>query len=266
MQYSRVSDPLITSFLRMRTKLDHPLPISAPLRSSSRLRKLYSRLPLAPNMSREEYIPTRLLSLLQTLRKYFPRHRLLLSDFSELPDTIPGENAPVVQTRFRGTTVPTTQLLVQPGSFDIFFPTDFERLRDMYELALSHPTGSLNSQRHNPLINTSTSVSLSESFFSPHVNAIRRKPRDGVASASGLPVGERKSNVFTHAEFLNTYADLEHTTLKNGENPMVQFYQNVKVSIFVLIRIVGNADFVFVVLVLSGLYPENIKVIMERFP
>lgn len=228
-EYGRVTDPLISSFLRMRHRLGHPLPMPAPLQHSPRLRNLYSRLPFAPNMSQAEYVPTRLLSLLQTLRKYFPRHRLLLSDFSDLPDTIPGVNAPVVQTRFRGTTVPTGQLLVQPGLFDIFFPTNFERLRDMYELALSHPGGSWNS-RHNPLINTASPVSLSESFFSPHVNSIRRKPRDGVASASGLMVGERKSNVFTHAEFLETYADLDQTTLKNGENPMVQFYKNVKVS------------------------------------
>ena len=41
-------------------------------------------------------------------------------------------------------------------------------------------------------------------------------------------MGERKSNVFTHAEFMETYADLERTRLKNGENPLVDFYQNVK--------------------------------------
>ncbi len=49
-----------------------------------------------------------------------------------------------------------------------------------------------------------------------------------MASASGLPVGERKSSVFTHAEFMETYADLAQTQLKSGENPMLEFYQNVK--------------------------------------
>ncbi|KAF9446209.1 hypothetical protein P691DRAFT_674095, partial [Macrolepiota fuliginosa MF-IS2] len=45
----------------------------------------------------------------------------------------------------------------------------------------------------------------------------------------GLPVGERKSsNVFTHAEFTETYADLNQTTLHNGENLMFDFYKNVK--------------------------------------
>jgi len=56
----------------------------------------------------------------------------------------------------------------------------------------------------------------------------RRSPLDGVASASGLPVGERKSSVFTHAEFMETYADLAATRLRNGENPMVDYYKNVK--------------------------------------
>ncbi|EPQ56616.1 DUF185-domain-containing protein [Gloeophyllum trabeum ATCC 11539] len=174
--YTRVTDPLIASFLDMRGRLKHPPPIKPVFQKFPSLRKAYASMPLAPNLSQEEYIPTRLLSMLLTLREYFPRHRLLLSDFFSLPDTIPGHNAPVVQTRFRNTTVPCTTLTVKQGYFDIFFPTNFERLRDI-----------------------------------------------------GLPVGERKSSVFTHAEFLQTYADLANTRLKNGENPMLEYYQNVKV-------------------------------------
>jgi hypothetical protein len=73
-----------------------------------------------------------------------------------------------------------------------------------------------------------SSLSLGMDFFSSRLPSTRRTPLDGVASASGLPVGERKSNVFTHAEFLQTYADLSKTQLQNGENPMLDFYQNVK--------------------------------------
>ena len=76
-------------------------------------------------------------------------------------------------------------------------------------------------------MNTS-SLTLGSDFFSSYHPKNRRRPLDGVASSSGLPVGERKSNVFTHAEFMETYADLERTRLKNGENPLVDFYQNVK--------------------------------------
>ena len=49
-------------------------------------------------------------------------------------------NAPVVQTRYQNTTVPCETLFVRQGYFDIFFPTNFENLRDMYEHVLADPT------------------------------------------------------------------------------------------------------------------------------
>ncbi|TFK74970.1 DUF185-domain-containing protein [Pluteus cervinus] len=235
--YSRVTDPLIASFLDLRKRLGHPLPLPRLLESSQTLRRAYTSLPFAPNLSAEEYIPTRMLSLLRTLRTYFPRHRLVLSDFSSLPDTIPGVNAPVVQTRLRNITVPCTKLLVRQGYFDIFFPTNFERLRDMYECLLEQPSESpptfsdsltdtpLTDARITPLAFHSSPLSLGNNFFTSHN---RRTPKDGVASASGLPVGERKSSVFTHTEFLETYGELDQTRLRNGENPMLDFYKNVK--------------------------------------
>ncbi|TFY54744.1 hypothetical protein EVG20_g9584 [Dentipellis fragilis] len=233
MYYTRVTDPLISSFLALRRRLGHPPPLPALLRSST-LRSLYTNLPFAPNLSVPEYIPTRLLSLLRTLRTHFPRHRLLLSDFSSLPDTIPGVNAPVVQTRFQNTTIPCSTLFVRQGYFDIFFPTHFGRLREMYEHVLEQPdvlagspTGA-DSGRALPLATSASALSSGKNFFSSYQPRNRRLPVDGVASASGLPVGERKSSVFTHAEFLETYADLSKTQLCNGENPLLDYYQNVK--------------------------------------
>ncbi|KAF8623210.1 hypothetical protein AX15_006448 [Amanita polypyramis BW_CC] len=233
MLYTPVSDPLITSFLDIRGKLGQQPPISRFLRASEAARKVFTKLPFAPNFSVEEYIPTRLLSLLRTLREYFPRHRLLLSDFSSLPDTIPGTNAPVVQTRFRNVTVPCTKLLVKQGYFDIFFPTNFEQLRDMYEYLLSRPapTASPDSSYPSwtsPLSSVSTSFFLGRNFFFSHQPSNRRAPLDGVTSSTGLPVGERKSSVFTHAEYMSTYADLSRVRLRNGENPLLDFYKNVK--------------------------------------
>ncbi|KAF5335991.1 hypothetical protein D9611_006342 [Ephemerocybe angulata] len=233
MVYTPITDPLISSLLGIRAKLGHSPPVNKLLQSSSFLRSAYTNMPFAPNLSPEEYVPTRLLSLLRTLRTNFPRHRLLLSDFSSLPDTIPGVNAPVVQTRFRNTTIPCGTLLVKQGYFDIFFPTDFERLRDMYEYLLSQPlnpksTADAIPSRSTPLVSTTSSLALGTDFFSSTYPQDRRTPLDGVASSSGLPVGERKSNVFTHAEFLETYADLSKTRLRNGENPMLDFYKNVK--------------------------------------
>jgi hypothetical protein len=249
--YTRVTDPLISHFLSIRRRLSHSAPIPSLLRSSPAARNLYTSLPFAPNLSVPEWLPTRLLTLLMVLRRHFPRHRLLLSDFSSLPDTIkPGVNAPVVQTRYRNTTVPCSTFLVRQGYFDIFFPTDFERLRDMYEDILSQPDSSLPTLpssssppsptsspqtleedpilRSLPTASSASPLSLGSAFFSAHTPGTRRIPIDGVLSSSGLPVGERKSAVFTHREFLDTYADLDATKLKNGENPMVEFYENVK--------------------------------------
>ena len=229
--FTKVTDPLISSFLQLRRHLFHPPPLPRLIKDSPTFRSIYSNLPFSRNLSSPEFIPTRMLSLLQTLRRYFPRHRLLLSDFSSLPDAIPGINAPVVQTRYQNATVPTSTLFVQPGYFDIFFPTDFERLRDMYEHILSQPDPSAmdsSTSRILPSSSNASSPSIGADFFFSYHPLNRRAKVEGVVSASGLPVGERKSSVFTHAEFLETYTDLSRTRLKNGENPMLEYYQNVK--------------------------------------
>ena len=229
--FTKVTDPLISSFLQLRRRLLHPPPLPRLIKASAAFRNIYSNLPFSKNLSAPEFIPTRMFSLLQTLRRYFPRHRLLLSDFSSLPDAIPGVNAPVVQTRYQNTMVPTSTLFVQPGYFDIFFPTDFERLRDMYEHVLSQPDPSAtdsSTPRVLPFRDGASSSSIGPDFFSSYHPLNRRAKVEGVISASGLPVGERESSVFTHAEFLERYADLSRTRLGNGENPMLEYYQNVK--------------------------------------
>lgn len=230
MHYTRVTDPLISSFLTLRRQLGHPPPLPRLLKLAPSLRTMYTSLPFAPNLSPPEFIPTRLLTLLRTLRQFFPRHRLLLSDFASLPDTVPGVCGPVVQTRVRGTTVPCETLLVKQGFFDIFFPTDFPKLRDMYEhvLAETPPRALGRDPRITPFSTSGDALALGAGFFSSYHPKNRRAPVDGVKSSSGLPVGERKSQVFTHAEFMETYADLEQTRLKSGENPMVDYYKNVK--------------------------------------
>jgi hypothetical protein len=120
---------------------------------------------------------------------------------------------------------PLLDLLVKQGYFDIFFPTNFGRLRNMYDFTLAQPSGKDlllegESPRILPLSRTSTPISLGFDFFDSYQPPTRRKPIDGVASASGLPIGERKSSVFSHTQFLETYAELDKTTLYNGENPM----------------------------------------------
>ncbi len=145
-------------------------------------------------------------------------------------------NAPVVQTRYQNTAVPCTTLLVKQGYFDIFFPTHFENLRDMYEHILAQPLPSTpepsedrnDNPRLTPLGMTASALAAGNSFFSSYHPKNRRPPVDGIASSSGLPVGERKSAVYSHAEFMKTYADLGRTRLRSGENPLLDTYENVK--------------------------------------
>ncbi|KAI1320726.1 hypothetical protein EDD11_010260 [Mortierella claussenii] len=127
--YTPVQDPLIQKYLALRKQTGY----KPPVLSRRMLRRLRNRLPFAPNMTGPEFIPTKLLLLLETLKQYFPNHRLVLSDFFTLPEAIKGTDAPVVQTRYSGTMVPCSTYMVMPGMFDIFFPTNFELLKDMYQ-------------------------------------------------------------------------------------------------------------------------------------
>jgi hypothetical protein len=111
--YSPTLDPVASRFLRVRhaaTAGRYP----HPLYQNRLVRKMRSVVPFAPNLSEPEYIPTRLMQFFDILGKYFPSHRLLTSDFHDLPDTVKGVNAPVVQTRYKRRTVPVTTPFVRP--------------------------------------------------------------------------------------------------------------------------------------------------------
>jgi len=100
-------DPVAARFLRVRhaaTGGNYPY----PLLQNKLIRRLKSGLMSTGNLSDPEYIPTRLMQFFDILGKYFPAHRLLTSDFHDLPDTIKGVNAPVVQTRYKRRTVPVS--------------------------------------------------------------------------------------------------------------------------------------------------------------
>jgi hypothetical protein len=222
-----VNDPVILRFLKYQSLTKRGEGPRGSSRWSPYHNQLRRFLPLAPNMTTPEYVPTKLMNLLELLAKQFPLHRLLLSDFSSLPDTIKGYDAPVVQTRLKDTMVACETLAVQPGYFDIFFPTDFEFLRDLYETVLSRPVTL--TTRTSPLSTTSSSLRLGADFFLSNASKDkRRNPLDGMTSSSGLPVGQRQSSVYSHREFMEKYADLNALTLRSGDNPMLDFYQNVK--------------------------------------
>ena len=173
--YERKLDPLASRYLSLRSVASRTPP-RTPVSSSRLLRRFRHSLPLAPNLTKAEYIPTRLVQFFDVLSTYFPAHRLLLSDFNQLPDAVPGLNAPVVQTRYQRRNVQVSTPFVHQGYFDIFFPTDFTLLEDIYRAV----TGKL-------------------------------------------------TRVTSHEHFLNGWADVEATRVRNGENPMLQWYHNASV-------------------------------------
>ena len=125
--YEPVTDPLLRRYLAYRrllapTKSSLP-PVHPLLLASSTLRKLYTSLPFAPNLSEPEFVPTKAMLFLERLRERLPLHRLMVADFDELPDAVKGRNGPVVQTRYGNSMVPCETFLVKQGFFDIFFPT-----------------------------------------------------------------------------------------------------------------------------------------------
>ena len=125
--YEPPTDPLLRRVLKYRRLLP-PSPSTSPplhpaLQHSPALRRAYTALPFAPNLTKPDFIPTKATLFLERLRERLPAHRLLVADFSDLPDAVTGRNGPVVQTRYGGSMVPCETFLVKQGYFDIFFPT-----------------------------------------------------------------------------------------------------------------------------------------------
>ncbi|KAF2799119.1 DUF185-domain-containing protein [Melanomma pulvis-pyrius CBS 109.77] len=129
--YSRDLDPLAQEFLQRRHVHCESYP--HPLQASRLMQSLRSLIPFRGSLSEPEYIPTRLMQFFHMLYQYFPKHKLISSDFSRLSDAVEGLNAPVVQTRFKRQMIPVTTPLVHQGYFDILFPTDFEVIMPIYQ-------------------------------------------------------------------------------------------------------------------------------------
>lgn len=186
-------DPLARRFLQKRKESDNLGPRSSPghshpsLQVPQALRQLRSWMPFAPNLTSPQFLPTKLLQFLEILHTKFPQHRLVASDFHELPDAMDGVNSPVVQTRYKGTMVPCSTYLVYPGYFDIMFPTDFHSLNRIYSELANERSGYFSHVRHS----------------------------------SGL-----KGKISTHRDFMNAWADTDKTMTRSGENPMLDFYEN----------------------------------------
>jgi hypothetical protein len=128
-EYEVIQDELILEYLSLREKVGYVSPL---LQKKSILQSLYSKLMFAPNVSDPEFIPTMQFMIMKILHDKFPRHNMIVSDFDSLPSPIKGIDAPVVQTRQKYRMVPCSTYMVTPGWFDIFFPTNFELMADIY--------------------------------------------------------------------------------------------------------------------------------------
>lgn len=90
------------------------------------------------------FLPTGALRLFDTLHSVRPNHHLVAADFDYLPETvIQGRNAPLVSSTLKGQAIDRPSYLVDPGTADIFFPSDFSYLTKLY-----NECSTLNRARH----------------------------------------------------------------------------------------------------------------------
>ena len=133
------------------------------------------------------FVPTGCMQLLKVLHTYFPKHRLIAADFDFLPPpelpassmyhvlnhpdqptaasggTLHAVNAPIVASKLSGETKDhDTYILDGEGTADIFFATDFARLKGAY----CAYTG----RKHN-----SVSVIKSRAFMQSHAELEKTK-------------------------------------------------------------------------------------------
>ena len=131
------------------------------------------------------------MKLLETLHGARPNHRLVAADFDSLPGvTMPGRNAPLVAAQARGgKTRDLPTYLEEVGDADVFFPTDFARLRVL------------------------------------DAAARRTASTDGAVERSD----ERaRGEILSTRAFMERWADVEATATRSGYNPLLQDFANTK--------------------------------------
>lgn len=172
-EFQPLTDPLIIEYLNAMDLQLHRDPWERLIQGAHTIFPEY----IYPRNCR--FIPTTAFTLLSRLQHILPNANLLIFDFHQLPDQISlgRSTAPVVQTVYKGETVNCSRLLVKPGQFDIFFPTDFTLLRKMVER------------------------------FWP----------------------QKRVTILKQSAFLEAYAELDSTRLRNGFNPMLHTFGNVSV-------------------------------------
>jgi hypothetical protein len=143
--YMPVSDSLICEYLSIAEKIRTPLEAGIMKLKNLLLKGVAKTQPL-----NHVFIPTMAFSFIKLLERYVPHHRLILADFDFLPDTMPGKNAPLVQGKEQANSsnVFQTYCSVEKGSCDIFFPTDFNTMKDLYCYTTNRPARSVHVIKH----------------------------------------------------------------------------------------------------------------------
>ncbi|CAI5741616.1 unnamed protein product [Hyaloperonospora brassicae] len=163
---SEANDPVLEEAIRpvndmlIRQTLRHfgcELPLRVTYKHNGRLAQRVRRmLGNDDPVLHSAFIPTGAMQLLNTLRTSFPKHHLIAADFDSLPApnldaespikaikhklsptaTSSGPlfagNAPLVASKVAGVTKDHDTYLVEGGIADIFFATDFARLKNAY--------------------------------------------------------------------------------------------------------------------------------------
>ncbi|KAF0696747.1 Aste57867_12506 [Aphanomyces stellatus] len=151
----------LTDALIQQTLAHFPcdLPLREQFKPSSRVLRKVMGLP--EKVLHSAFVPTGAMQLLNTLQTSFPKHHLIAADFDALPSPsldahaqhkpflhtrsptstasgpLHAANAPLVASKTAGVTVDHDTYLVQGGIADVFFPTDFVKLKHAYCQALT---------------------------------------------------------------------------------------------------------------------------------
>lgn len=154
------------------------------------------------------WLPTRCMQLLETLHAAVPRHTLIAADFDALPDIkLAGKNAPLVSGRLEGGTVQDySSVLVPWGSADIFFPTDFDGLSQLYQ--------------------ASAGMAADSSAPAAVVGAAGWQQQQQQHGQGQRQVTSSHSST---AEFMSAFAESKQTRTLSGYNPLLQDWPNTRI-------------------------------------
>jgi hypothetical protein len=198
------------------------------------------------------YVPTGCLQLLRSLRRTFPRHSLLMADFTVLPSPAvtsdplevaqeqvvegytPAACSPLVASKnasTRKTVDHPTYMSPRAGTADIFFPTDFELLARMVAAVRSEADALRSIEGRTTFATpvTSSDENISTSGGADHVRTpsagagVSVPQRQAAGSSSGRAV-----QVLASSEFLRTWGEVARTATLTGYNPMLEDYPNTR--------------------------------------